>query len=71
MPGKSLAAIAGFVDLGKRLKDRLKALDAEGQIKFYSFGYDWRRSLELSSSVRTFWTPNTNIADYDSQEGAA
>jgi hypothetical protein len=57
VPGKSLAAIAGFVDLGKRLKDRLKVLDAEGQIKFHSFGYDWRRSLDLSSYVSTFCAP--------------
>lgn len=49
VPGKALAAIAGFVDLGKRLKDRLKQLDKEGQIHFHGWGYDWRRSLELSS----------------------
>lgn len=49
VPGKSLAAIAGFVDLGKRLKDRLKQMDRDGQIRFHSWGYDWRRSLDLSS----------------------
>lgn len=49
VPGKALAAIAGFVDLGKRLKDRLKTLDAEGKIQFHGWGYDWRKSLELSS----------------------
>lgn len=49
VPGKALAAIAGFVDLGKRLKDRLKSLDAEGKIQFHGWGYDWRKSLELSS----------------------
>lgn len=49
VPGKCLAAIAGFVDLGKRLKDRLKQMDKDGQIHFHGWGYDWRRSLDLSS----------------------
>ena len=49
MAGKSLAAIAGFVDLGKRLKDRLKTMEHEGKITFTSWGYDWRRNLDLSS----------------------
>ncbi|GAA6036230.1 hypothetical protein JCM8097_006847 [Rhodosporidiobolus ruineniae] len=75
VPGNMLAQVAGLVDLGQRLKTKLKqAQSAQSPsshshpsfpfsppaapsspdplrppLKFHSFGYDWRRSLELSS----------------------
>lgn len=44
-----------MIDLGKRLKNHLKGLESSGAdskdgVKFHSWGYDWRRSLELSSA---------------------
>lgn len=55
IPGKMLMAVSGFIDLGKRLKDKLKSLEhessgSENGLKFHSWGYDWRRRLELSSA---------------------
>ncbi|GAA5979250.1 hypothetical protein JCM11641_001973 [Rhodosporidiobolus odoratus] len=73
VPGKMLCQVAGLVDLGKRLKEKLKSLQPPSHpsatstfspfsssapsidplkppVKFHSFGYDWRRSLELSSA---------------------
>lgn len=40
-PGKMLMAVLGFLDLGKNLKDRLKAMDATGQVRFHNFGYEY------------------------------
>ncbi|KAM0749622.1 hypothetical protein T439DRAFT_314947 [Meredithblackwellia eburnea MCA 4105] len=63
---KMLMAVGGIIDLGKRLKDKLKHLatlppvqgasgSTEGssqkkRVNFINFGYDWRRRLELSSA---------------------
>ena len=41
-PDKMLTAVASFIDLGKSLKERLKALDESGAIRFVNHGYDWR-----------------------------
>ena len=47
----------GPIDLGKRLKDKLKGLAANPPspppavpLSFVNFGYDWRLSLHLSSA---------------------
>ena len=50
IPGKALMTLLGFLDLGKPLKDLLKHMQAHGQINYISFGYDWRRNLDLSST---------------------
>ncbi|GAA5931518.1 hypothetical protein JCM10213_003131 [Rhodosporidiobolus nylandii] len=87
VPGNMLCQVAGVVDLGKRLKDKLKQTSSSQRshqsqstsssfpfstfspsstpttdesklrppVMFHSFGYDWRRSLELSSAkLRVF-----------------
>ncbi|GJN93825.1 hypothetical protein Rhopal_006883-T1 [Rhodotorula paludigena] len=75
IPGNMLTAIGGWIDLGRKLKDRLKQLSASQlhpshgsfpfvsssvptttdplhpPLRFHSFGYDWRRSLQLSSAL--------------------
>ncbi|GAA5895683.1 hypothetical protein JCM6882_000368 [Rhodosporidiobolus microsporus] len=75
VPGNMLCAIGGVVDLGKKLKAKLKSVQAAQHppsphpsfpftspppspapdplrppLTFHSWGYDWRRSLELSSA---------------------
>ncbi|GAA5862117.1 hypothetical protein JCM3774_006180 [Rhodotorula dairenensis] len=71
-----LAQVGGWIDLGKKLKERLKQVSAaqlhptphlsfpfsstppspiatdptRPPLRFHSWGYDWRRSLELSSA---------------------
>ncbi|GAA5827809.1 hypothetical protein JCM11251_007682 [Rhodosporidiobolus azoricus] len=78
VPGNMLCALGGVVDLGKKLKGKLKSVQAAQSqppshpsfpfttpspspsppprdplrpaLQFHSFGYDWRRSLELSSA---------------------
>ncbi|GAA5966565.1 hypothetical protein JCM21900_005505 [Sporobolomyces salmonicolor] len=74
IPGHMLMQIGGVIDLGKRLKDKLKSVAASSAatpsspfpftspsyappadperppLRFHSFGYDWRRSLHLSSA---------------------
>ncbi|GAA6015462.1 hypothetical protein JCM10207_008603 [Rhodosporidiobolus poonsookiae] len=77
VPGHMLCAVGGIVDLGKRLKDKLKQTSAAQHaalsqshpsfpfsspsppqpadplrppLTFHSFGYDWRRNLDLSSA---------------------
>ncbi|GAA5901425.1 hypothetical protein JCM5296_003006 [Sporobolomyces johnsonii] len=74
IPGRMLMQIGGVIDLGKRLKDKLKSVAASSAatpsspfpftssfsapppdperppLRFHSFGYDWRRSLHLSSA---------------------
>lgn len=49
-----LMAAGGIIDLGKRLKDKLKSLEQDqinepNRLRFHSWGYDWRRNLDLSS----------------------
>ncbi|KEI38565.1 uncharacterized protein L969DRAFT_95641 [Mixia osmundae IAM 14324] len=50
-PDKMVTAVAGWIDLGRRLKDRLRELNKKGQIQFVNWGYDWRRSLHKSSAL--------------------
>lgn len=56
VPGRQLMQV-GPIDLGKRLKDKLKALAANPPsppptvpLSFVNFGYDWRLSLHISSA---------------------
>ncbi|KAL8291586.1 hypothetical protein RQP46_002564 [Phenoliferia psychrophenolica] len=64
VPGRMLMAVGGVIDLGKRLKDKLKHLSTlpappldpsdplarpVSKLNFVNWGYDWRRRLELSS----------------------
>ena len=45
-PDKMLTAVASFIDLGKSLKERLKALEAAGSIRLVNHGYDWRLCVD-------------------------
>ncbi|BGP43241.1 hypothetical protein JCM10449v2_007269 [Rhodotorula kratochvilovae] len=80
--GNMLTQIGGWIDLGRKLKDRLKQISAAQHhtsssfpftsstsfpftssnppsphdplrppLRYHSFGYDWRRSLQLSSKL--------------------
>ncbi|KAI5481214.1 hypothetical protein MNV49_005649 [Pseudohyphozyma bogoriensis] len=57
VPSKMLTSVGGVIDLGKKLKDKLKyhqhlsPVDQNGvhTVRFTNYGYDWRRRLELSS----------------------
>lgn len=59
--GHFLSQISGWIDLGRKLKDRFKQISATQHaaprdplrppLRYHSFGYDWRRSLQMSSKL--------------------
>ncbi|GAA5891620.1 hypothetical protein JCM8208_007344 [Rhodotorula glutinis] len=62
VPGHMLSQIGGWIDLGRKLKNEFKRVSAAQHaapvrdplrppLRYHSFGYDWRRSLQMSSRL--------------------
>jgi len=61
VPGHMLTQISGWIDLGRKLKNEFKQVSAAQHarprdplrppLRYHSFGYDWRRSLQMSSKL--------------------